>query len=203
MPEVEYSNFIERKLQPPKTIKEVVNLNKDLWESQSQPDFEANLERWTNSIHSRLDALRGDKTLSPHISIIIPAYNEERAILQTLESMARQGGVENVEVIVVVNNSNDRTAELARKAGTEVIEYSGQEVKGVARARQRGLERAKGKIVVSTDGDIVVSPGWLKSLIAPLEKDQNIFGTTGYLHHHDRLQVAPFLQFWDGYRNKN
>ena len=67
------------------------------------------------------------------ISIIVPAYNEERLITGCLQSIAaaltasRERGFEH-EVIVVDTNSSDRTAELARQAGALVCFESVSEV---------------------------------------------------------------------------
>ena len=89
------------------------------------------------------------------ISIVIPAFNEERLIANTLES-ARAGmeelsrrGVES-ELIVCDNNSTDRTAEIARSAGATVVF---EPINQIARARNRGAAAATGDWLIFVDAD--------------------------------------------------
>ncbi|HWX23189.1 MAG TPA: glycosyltransferase [Candidatus Binatia bacterium] len=89
------------------------------------------------------------------ISIVIPAFNEERLLVQTLarvkEAMAAfsSRGWE-CELIVCDNNSTDRTAELARAAGAKVVF---EPVNQIARARNRGAGAASGDWLVFVDAD--------------------------------------------------
>jgi glycosyltransferase involved in cell wall biosynthesis len=89
------------------------------------------------------------------ISIIIPAFNEERLIAGTLASV-REGmkelsrrGVES-ELIVCDNNSTDRTAEIARAAGAKVVF---EPINQIARARNRGAAAAAGVWLIFVDAD--------------------------------------------------
>jgi glycosyltransferase involved in cell wall biosynthesis len=89
------------------------------------------------------------------ISIVIPAFNEERLIAETLRcvhaamaAFARRGW--ETELIVCDNNSTDRTAEIAREAGANVVF---EPVNQIARARNRGAEAASGDWLVFIDAD--------------------------------------------------
>ena len=90
-------------------------------------------------------------------SIIVPAYNEEAAITQTilnlqycLEQIEEKG-----EIIVVDNNSSDNTAEIARGLGVKVVfERRNQ----IARARNAGAEQAKGDFLFFVDADTTPMP---------------------------------------------
>lgn len=81
-----------------------------------------------------------------HLSIVIPAFNEERLIESCLESISiscagnSDRGLR-TEVIVVDNNSTDRTARLARQAGDRVVF---EPINQIARARNAGAEVATG-----------------------------------------------------------
>jgi glycosyltransferase involved in cell wall biosynthesis len=89
------------------------------------------------------------------ISIVIPAFNEERLLPHTLarvkEAMAAfaDRGWQ-TELIVCDNNSTDRTAELARSGGAKVVF---EPVNQIARARNRGAEAASGDWLVFVDAD--------------------------------------------------
>ena len=89
------------------------------------------------------------------VSVIVPAYNEERLISQTLkqlctamEAFGRVGWVS--ELIVCDNNSNDRTAELARQAGDSVVF---EPINQIARARNSGAAAASGDWLIFVDAD--------------------------------------------------
>jgi glycosyltransferase involved in cell wall biosynthesis len=89
------------------------------------------------------------------ISIVIPAFNEERLLGGTLRSI--QNGIApfkrrgwSVELIVCNNNSTDRTAEIATEAGAKVVF---EPVNQIARARNRGAEAATGKWLIFVDAD--------------------------------------------------
>ena len=97
----------------------------------------------------------------PRFSVVIPAFNEEFYLRDCLESLAKQDFAGPFQVIVVDNNSSDRTSEVARCAGAIVIAES---VPGVCQARQAGTEIASGEIIVSADADCVYEPEWLSRI---------------------------------------
>lgn len=97
----------------------------------------------------------------PRFSVVIPAYNEEHYLMACLKSLIKQDIAGGFEVIVVDNNSTDRTASIARDAGATVVF---QPERGVCQARQLGTEIASGAIVVSADADTVYPEDWLSSI---------------------------------------
>jgi glycosyltransferase involved in cell wall biosynthesis len=80
------------------------------------------------------------------ITVVIPCLNEEEGIVQVLARMPSFVD----EVIVVDNDSTDRTGELARGFGARVIS---EKVRGYGRAYKTGLIEAGGDIIVTLDGD--------------------------------------------------
>src|SRR5579871_627135 len=80
------------------------------------------------------------------ITVIIPCLNEEQGIAQVLRSMPEFVD----EVIVVDNNSTDRTSDVAAALGAQVIR---EEVRGYGRSYKRGFARASGDVIVTLDGD--------------------------------------------------
>lgn len=111
------------------------------------------------------------------ISIVIPAYNEEKAIGQTLaevkEALARLGKVEH-EIIVVNNNSTDATAEIAEKSGARVIF---EEKKGYGRAYKKGLAEAAGDVVITGDADCTYPFSEIPHFFRAIEGNENAFIT--------------------------
>jgi glycosyltransferase involved in cell wall biosynthesis len=80
------------------------------------------------------------------ITVIIPCLNEEQGIAEILKSMPDFVD----EVIVVDNNSTDRTSDVARSLGAMVIR---EEVRGYGRSYKRGFRDATGDIIITLDGD--------------------------------------------------
>jgi glycosyltransferase involved in cell wall biosynthesis len=104
---------------------------------------------------------RFDTPGRPRYSVVIPAFNEQAYLGSCLASLAAQDYPAAFEIIVVDNNSTDRTAVIAAAAGATVVF---EPERGVCRARQRGTEVARGEIIVSTDADTTFSPGWLSAI---------------------------------------
>jgi len=118
--------------------------------------------------------------MNKDISVVIPAYNEEKYIINSLKSLVNQSLCSkiNYEIIIVDNNSEDKTKEKV----LQFIEYINfkkktddalknidifleeEKQKGVAFARQKGFSLAKGKIIATTDADCIVSPLWIKTI---------------------------------------
>ncbi len=92
------------------------------------------------------------------ITVVIPCLNEEKGIVEVLARMPSFVD----EVIVVDNNSTDRTAELARSGGARVLR---EEVLGYGRAYKTGLFEAKGDIIVTLDGDHSYPPDAISYLL--------------------------------------
>lgn len=132
--------------------------------------------------------------LKPLVSVVIPAFNEEKFISKTLQSLLKQN-FKNFEVIVVDNNSTDKTAELAKSFGAIVLF---EPCKGISNARQKGFLSAKGTIIASTDADTILPPNWLSHIIQRFEKDKNLIGIGGIFKYYSgsiivRLVVDYFL----------
>jgi hypothetical protein len=92
------------------------------------------------------------------ITVVIPCLNEEKGIVKVLSRMPPFVD----EVVVVDNNSTDRTAEMARNCGALVIH---EEVRGYGRAYKTGLLRAQGDIIVTLDGDHSYPPDAISYLL--------------------------------------
>ncbi len=85
------------------------------------------------------------------ISVIVPAFNEERLLATSLKAILEASRVfESSELIVCDNNSTDRTAEIARAAGARVVF---EPVNQISRARNAGAAAAGGDWLVFVDAD--------------------------------------------------
>lgn len=126
------------------------------------------LEKRIDEISSGIQSL---KKGAPEVSIVMPAYNEELTILQTLSSLAANKTNFSVEVVVVNNNSKDRTAALAKAAGARCITET---IQGITPARNAGLASATGKYILDADADTVYPPDWIEEMIKPLANSNDV-----------------------------
>ena len=83
------------------------------------------------------------------ISVVVPAYNEEKQIEKCLDSLVNQSTTQKFEVIIIDNNSNDKTAEIAKKYEKILnLKIFMQKIKGRGAARQKGFYQANGEIIL-------------------------------------------------------
>lgn len=114
------------------------------------------------------------------ISVIIPAHNEENFLPLCLGSLKNQDFKENYEIIVVDNNSDDKTVEIAKMFCAKVVVET---QRGVCFARSRGAKEARGDIIVSTDSDCVFPSDWLTNIYVAFSGDLDavaVFGPFEY-----------------------
>ncbi len=106
-----------------------------------------------------------------NIKVIIPAYNEEQSIGEVVQHIPKDLVQ---EIVVVNNNSKDRTREVAQAAGATVID---QPLPGYGNACLKGIEYIKGQaqqpdIIVFLDGDYSDYPEEMPIVIQPIIDDQ-------------------------------
>lgn len=111
----------------------------------------------------------------PLISVVIPAYNEEKYLPACLAAIRKQT-FKDFELIVVDNNSTDKTAEIARKYGARVVHETTQ---GIIPTRERGFAEAKAEIIARTDADTTVPLDWLEIIFREFRQDPSLVGITG------------------------
>ncbi len=126
------------------------------------------------------------------LSIIIPAFNEEKYLPKTLAALARASKVlrselgTETEVIVVDNESKDRTAEVAGSAGARVITFSVHNIAAVCNAGVRG---SLGEVVVKVDADSQVSERALVEIVTVMNSGKSVGGGVRIFFDTDRRWV--------------
>lgn len=106
------------------------------------------------------------------VSVIFPAHNEEKYIRSAVHDFRIPGVVD--EIIVVNNNSQDRTAEEAAEAGAYVVSETKQ---GYGNALQRGLREAKGDIIIMAEPDGTFAGKDVMKLLAYADDFDMVCGT--------------------------
>ncbi|MCH4545392.1 glycosyltransferase [Rhizobium changzhiense] len=96
---------------------------------------------------------------SPLVTIVIPAYNAEKTLVETLRSVSAQS-YDKLEILVVDDGSRDGTFDLARdySLSDHRIRVLRQDNGGVARARNHGIREARGPYIAPVDADDVWHP---------------------------------------------
>lgn len=121
-------------------------------------------------------------------SVVIPAHNEEQYIEKCLRGVhraAKAAAPDRVQIIVVANRCTDKTAEIARRYGAEVID---NDDKHISRIRNAGARAAKGKILVTIDADSVMTKGSLCEIRSMLQSGKYIGG--GANPQFDRMSLG-------------
>lgn len=119
--------------------------------------------------------------MAVRVSIIVPAYNEEKYIAKTLASVRSQT-YKDYEIIVVNNNSKDRTAEIARRFTKKVVL---EKKKGYHNAIKRGVKESTGEIITFCDADSLYPKDWLAKAIARIDSHPSCLGTFGVGRFYD------------------
>lgn len=130
------------------------------------------------------------------VSVVIPAYNEENNILRTLSSLANNQSKWSVEIIVVNNNSKDRTKELVEASGVTCILET---VQRISAARNAGLRAANGKYVLTADADTIYPQNWIDLMIDPLETQTGIAICYGRFAHIPTASTPRIVYFFYEY----
>jgi glucosyl-dolichyl phosphate glucuronosyltransferase len=105
-------------------------------------------------------------------SIIIATYNRADDLGETLKSIAKLSAAEPWEVIVVDNNSKDRTADVVKETAKWFpveLRYIFEKEQGRCAAMNAGIRASRGEIIVTTDDDVRVEPGWLDAARRAIE----------------------------------
>jgi glycosyltransferase involved in cell wall biosynthesis len=121
------------------------------------------------------------------ISFIIPAYNEEHELSDTLAAirMAADGGADSYEIIVVDDASTDSTPEIASSAGAKVIPINRRHI---AASRNAGGRAARGDYLFFIDADTRIKRAHVSEGIAALK--------AGYAGGGARVAMDGFVPLW-------
>ena len=133
--------------------------------------------------------------MRPLVSILIPAYNAEEWIADTLRSAIAQTW-EPKEIIVVDDGSSDRTLEVARKFESDQLRVIAHEHQGAAAARNKALSLSHGEYIQYLDADDLMAPDkiarQLESLGQAPSKRTLLSGSWGeFVYRYYRSEFVP------------
>lgn len=125
------------------------------------------------------------------LSLVIPAYNEEKYIWSCLEHALKHGAGYITEIIVIDNASTDATKSIA--ASYPSVRVITEQKKGVSFARQRWYEESTGDIIACVDADTRIPQDWAKKMVDIFAKDPKVGFVTGPYSYYD---MPRWFQIW-------
>lgn len=130
---------------------------------------------------------------SATISVIIPLYNKEREIGDTLRSVLAQT-LQPAEIVVVDDGSTDRSAEIVRGICSPLVKLVTQPNAGECAARNRAIAESTGDYIALLDADDTWEPGFLEEIAAMIAEFPGcgVYSTAFNIVSHDGVsRPAP------------
>lgn len=128
----------------------------------------------------------------PQVSIVLATYNERENILDTIRSIFEHLG-DSVEVIVVDDDSPDKTWQVAEDLGDQRVKVIRRvATRGLASAFNRGIIESRGQVVGWMDADMCMPPSMLPGMVELLEEYDLVVGSRyveGAMDDRARLRV--------------
>ncbi len=131
------------------------------------------------------ETLQPDLKNYPKVSVIVPAFNEEKVIKKTLESMI-ETQYPRKEIIFVDDGSTDGTLEIANEFKNK-IKVLHKDNGGKASALNYGLVYAKGEIIVIVDADTIIGRNSIKEIVKGFEVDKHVAAVAGNIKVRNRV----------------
>jgi glycosyltransferase involved in cell wall biosynthesis len=122
--------------------------------------------------------------IAPLVSIIIPVYNAEAYLAQTIQSALDQTWP-NKEILMINDGSTDNSLAIIRQFDSDIIKIYSQENQGASVARNYGLKQAQGEYIQFLDADDLLSPDKIKAQTEVLMDFPGYVGLCGTIHFQD------------------
>lgn len=122
------------------------------------------------------------------VSVIIPVYNREAYIRESVDSVLAQTFTE-FEVIVVDDGSTDAAAEIIQSYTDPRIRLIRQSHQGVSAARNTGLDAARGEYITFLDSDDLYYPDFLQSMLQIIQSTKTDMAFSNFTESYDAEDV--------------
>ncbi len=115
------------------------------------------------------------------ISVVMPAFNEEKRIADTLKTVLNQDFKGEYEVVVCDNNSSDKTSQVAEKFNVKVVK---ELKKGSRFAYDRAIKESSGDLILITNADVILPINWISRILEEY-RDSEIVGVGTRVDFYD------------------
>ena len=129
----------------------------------------------------------------PLVTILIPAYNEEKVIAKTIES-ALEIDYPKKEIIIIDDGSTDKTLLIAKNFQRDNVKVLHKENSGKATALNYGINFAKGEILTILDADTIAGKNSLKEIVKVFESSSDIGGVAGNVKVRNKTNLLTWCQ---------
>ena len=133
-----------------------------------------------------------EKKTKKTLGLVVPAYNEEARIAKTLQGLLAQEEV-TCNIVVVDNNSSDKTLEIAKTFSVKVVTESKQ---GYIYAVNRGVEEVDGDYIAICDADTLYPKEWSKNVLACFKRNPDAVAVYGTCSTYDASSLQNALNKW-------
>jgi glycosyltransferase involved in cell wall biosynthesis len=123
-----------------------------------------------------------------NVSIVIPVYNEAEHLAACLQAIAKQT-VAPYEVIVVDNNSTDKSANVAKSF--DFVRLLHEPKQGVVHARTAGFDAVTGEVIARIDADSILPDDWIASVMHVFD-DEELVATSGIARYYNVAAAQIF-----------
>ena len=130
---------------------------------------------------------------TPLVSVIIPAYNEEKVIANTIESTI-EINYPNKDIIIIDDGSKDKTLQIAKRYESKGVKVLHKVNGGKASALNLALNFAKGEIVAILDADTLASRNSLTEIVKVFESEENIAAVAGNIKVRNKRNWITWCQ---------
>lgn len=138
------------------------------------------------------EEIQPDLESYPTVSVIIPAYNEEKVIAHTIEALI-ETKYPKKEIIFVDDGSKDRTLDIAMQY-KDKIKILHKENGGKASALNYGLVYAKGEIIIIVDADTIIGRNSIKEMMKGFQVNEHVAAVAGNIKVRNRVNIITKCQ---------
>jgi poly-beta-1,6 N-acetyl-D-glucosamine synthase len=131
-------------------------------------------------------------TFKPRVSIIVPAYNEEKVVARTIENLV-EADYPNKEIIVVDDGSTDSTYQVASRFAGRDLKVIHRPNGGKFAALNTGIAISSGEVIITVDADSMISRSALSQIVRGFENPE-VAGVAGNLKVFNRNKFLTRIQ---------
>ncbi|MCR1808488.1 glycosyltransferase family 2 protein [Stenotrophomonas geniculata] len=121
------------------------------------------------------------------VSVVIPLYNTEKYIEETMQSILDQT-YKNIEIVIVDDGSKDQSPSIVKNLAEKYlgqVKYVHQKNQGVSVARNTGIENASGEYIAFLDSDDLWHPTKIEKQVESMHKNEMDACYCGYMNFYE------------------